>query len=201
MKLTQTKEYLLFVDEKAEVCRGQHRLLNDEVEKIHEGHNYPYRGFKIIAYRKLNENAKELDLPLLPNPFEVDTEKLSYIESLKDFPLCRESFEAGYKAAQPKQFSLEDMYRVAIKAANKVSRPKYGEIININEIVDTYIQLISTQQLPKEFIPEYKKDWEETTKMLMESMGDNPEDFKYEETLKTITNSEGKEELVGTYKY
>lgn len=67
-KLTSNGIYLLFIDEEAEVCRGQHRLLNNKVEFIHEGYNYPYKGEKIIAYRKLNEEAKELDLPWLP-PF------------------------------------------------------------------------------------------------------------------------------------
>jgi hypothetical protein len=53
-----------------------------------------------------------------------------------------------------------------------------------------YIQSLSTQQLPKEFIPEYKD--------FLEGGLGNPIEVR---RFKTITNSEGKQEIQGTYKY
>lgn len=66
---------------------------------------------KACCYYPLTKEAKELDLPLLPNPFEeVDVEKLSqnkWDELSKDLGLSVNSeitwkggFQHGYKAAQ-----------------------------------------------------------------------------------------------------
>jgi len=190
MKLIKNNLYLLLIDEEAEVCRGQYRFLNNKIELIHEGHNYPYKGEKIIAYRKLNSEAKELDLPLLP-PFEevdefeqfkrfseiyTDTVIELAIEIIEDNPYKsgelyeRELFkrikEKGYKVALSKfQYSLEDMK----KAFEEGSKHKYvceanGKdkkcyCRNDNECnlrhymtAEEFIQSISTQQLPKEFV-------------------------------------------------
>lgn len=155
MKLLQTKDYLLLIDEEAEVCRGQHRFLNNKVEPIHEGHNYPYKGNKVIAYYPLNSEAKELDLPLLPNPFEeVDIKKLAE-NSWEGCDGCNETdeyfwkkgFMFGYNMAQSnKQFSLEDMKK-AIKMATYINPSDTSRFYSSEEI----IQSLSTQQLPKQF--------------------------------------------------
>jgi len=67
-----------------------------------------------------------------------------------------------------------------------LSEPIYENKYTEEEI----IQSLSTQQLPKEFIPEIRII---------------NQDYRFErgqrKELKTITNSEGKQELVGTYKY
>lgn len=101
--------------------------------------------------------------------------------------LYREGFRDGYKAAQSKQFSLEDMKKAiefSYNAGRRLERKAVSPDFNFKIYREELIQSLSTQQLPKEFIPEYEAKTE---------FGP----FK----LKTITNSQGKEELVGTYKY
>lgn len=226
IKLIKTDLYLLLIDEEAGIDINNYIVAEDlsgiaKVKEYEKGHILAIAIFqnielgisyhqtsdwnKIIAYYPLTKEAKELDLPLLPNPFEevVDTNiqtrnfnkqvKNPYLTEEKEYQVWERAYVEGFNdgVAQPKQFSLEDMYRVAIKVANRVSRPEYGEIININEIVDTYIQSLSTQQLPSEFIPE----WTQTPPAIFRE-----NDVPYA-ILKTITNSEGKQELIGTYKY
>lgn len=201
--LKYIKDYLLLIDKEAEIFQTDF-YLDVDCDAVARATltSDQYDGCKkIIAYYPLTEGVKELDLPLLPNPFEEEPlmKQASKLRELRGYhkdnhySFCG-GFIEGYKAAQSKQFSLEDMYRVAIAVANKVSRPEYGEIININEIVDTYIQSLFTQRLPKEFIPEYD---------LMNKGYNKPEDYPYQEckVLKTITNSKSKQELVGIYKY
>ena|SRR5690606_6914887 len=218
-KLIQTEEYLLLIDEEAEVCRGQHRFLNNKVEPIHEGHNYPYKGNKVIAYYPLAKEAKELDLPLLPNLFGDEINFKEIVENLPEHDALTsmdgtyshfhyqseamiKGYELGYKAAQSKQFSLEDLKKaidltqqICDRNAHYVQRDRnvHVPMITIDE-EEEIIRSLSTQQLPKEFIPEYEKRcW--CAKPMNEGC------FECSNLLKTITNSEGKEELVGTYKY
>ena len=168
---------------------------------------------KIIAYYPLTKEAKELDLPLLPNPFIEEIDENTYLKNIghecflqmkklnpsggiREF--IRMAVEFGYKAAQSKQFSLEDMKK-AIKMAREQSEPYYGggglvlpePIYEDKHTEEEIIQSLFTQQLPKEFIPEY-------TEAVSSKWGYGaPIDY----ILKTITNSEGKQELVGIYKY
>lgn len=200
-ELVKIEDHLLLIDGKAEVCRGHYRLLNKNIERIHEGHNYPYKGSKIIGYYPLTKEAKELNLPLLP-PFEEDEiERLAdeYSTSDKVHPadsyISKQSFIAGYETAQSKQFSLEDMKK-ALSEAFKASQEGYQ--ITADEI----IQSLSTQQLPKEFVPElesYCKCREKGFKC--GSLRPETDSYCISKYLKTTTNSEGKQGLVGTYKY
>ena len=212
-KLIQTKDYLLLIDEGAEIKKGGYayqinyektnsqiiKIESDFQEKIANDKNGSFTKYKIIAYYPLTKYTHELDLPLLPNPFEGEgIERLA----LKWFVGCNKKdiifdlgwmkiFEAGYKAAQSKQFSLEDMKK-AIELArktfptDKLSCDRYS--------TEEIIQSLSTQQSPKEFIPEY-----EEVPNFERRMGNIQENYKYQ--IKTITNSEGKEEIQGTYKY
>lgn len=200
MKLIQTKDYLLFIDEKAEikgtVCLCYNSIKNtwDEDIILHQGAmpEYHFIGFqKIIAYYPLTKEAKKLNLPLLP-PFEkVDIEKLVSNSTIhiptnqddRELINCRNFYREGYKAAQSKQLEL---LKRAIQLASDAE--------NIEEVEQEILQSLFTQQLPKEFMPEYN--------VHMEAM-DMPRIHIQKEvkTLKTITNSEGKEELIGTYKY
>lgn len=207
MKLIQTTDYLLLIDEEAEIKSKPHlcynsikNTWNDDVI-LYQGSmpEYHYNGFqKIIAYYPLSKEAKELDLPLLP-PFEVDIEKLAEdrygkYEASIDIPnkYLREGFIDGYKAAQSsnKQFSLEDVKK-AIRKGEELSK-YFGN--HKAEERESFIQSLSTQKLPKEFIPEYEKDITNGWSNVLQGGDGKPK-------LKTITNSEGKEELVGTYKY
>lgn len=223
MKQIQTKDYLLLIDEEAEIKEKDYYsntwgnteplvCICDSIGESMDCNKLKKDCNKIIAYYPLTKEAKELDLPLLPNPFEDDIEKEALdISELKNkwghlytFGYPSKPYPTGFRhdldmimlglyKSKSKQFSLDDMYRVAIEVANKVSRPKYGEIININEIVDTYIQSLPTQQLPKEFIPDYQRVRDLDNR-------DINGDYNSKLVLKTITNSEGKEILVGTYK-
>lgn len=209
MKLIPTKEYLLLVDEKVEIKYNTIIFESDTCLINIVGKDYIHNktDFKIIAYYPLTEEAKELDLPLLPNPFEEEIDMISLLD--KDIPSCwssygkgdgtmsqpedynrghRDSWIKGYRAAaQSKQFSLEDMkkaHTLGIYYANAgFPRNKQYEI--------EFQQLLSTQQLPKEFIPEY----------LAGLVGSNEIWAEYPKELKTVINSDGKQCLVGTYKY
>lgn len=226
MKLIQTTDYLLLIDGEAEIkefFKGYvyqpHWKKPVKLEDSSISLNYAeedrkeYGGGKIIAYRKLNEEAKELDLPELP-PFEVNIEKLAKdrygkYEASIDIPnkYLREGFIDGYKAAQSdKQYSLEDMYSFARFCNDNHSlddstgqydwQPIFREYKpkTNKEMFNDWIQSLSTQQLPKEFIVTYERvrNWDSR---------DINGDYNSKLQLKTIINPEGKEELVGTYKY
>lgn len=257
-KLIQTKDHLLLIDEEAEIKETDYVFdipkniffrvksfgQNGGKTLIEETLDYstPYEVSisnckKCLAYYPLAKETKELNLPLLPNPFEVtDIWKLGnhisvttifeYEES-QAWPNHKEYINKGYqtyigevievdkglalktecgkifktqgsywfgsvlkqkcsliKAAQPKQFSLEDVKK-AIEMAREI---RYS--------TEEIIQSLSTQQLPKEFIPEYESDFNSCYCTRDICNGNN-----CPKKLKTITNSEGKEELVGTYKY
>jgi len=221
MKLIQTKDYLLLIDEEAEIKEGDYIYVPDSYSTFSDNYSpekicikgketWILRIKKIIAYYPLTKEAKELDLPELP-PFEKDNivnevEKIFNEDDINhelynEKEICN-AYKAGiydgYKAAQSKgQYSLEDVKK-AIEMARESSEPYWGggglvlsEPIYENKYTEEeIIQSLSTQQLPKEFIPEIRII---------------NQDYRFErgqrKELKTITNSEGKQELVGTYKY
>lgn len=245
-KLIQTKDYLLLIDEEAEIKENDYLLLNNEHPKgrirkcFHLTNNNALWngkdwntlkgkhffidpkesegwGFvteleckKIIAYYPLTKEAKEFDLPLLPNPFIEEIDENTYLKNIghecflqmkklnpsggiREF--IRMAVEFGYKAAQSKQFSLDDVRNRMRDVAGRCLSRNMGlkDIDEIYDFIENIIQSLSTQQLPKEFIPEYEIVY--SSKELAD------EGFIYEEVFKTTTNSEGKQELVGTYKY
>ena len=184
MKLINNDIYLLLIDEEVEikgtVCLCYNSIKNTWNEDIilYQGTmpDYHYTGFqKIIAYRKLTKEAKELEgLPKWPNPFEeVDIEELAlkayFIDSMEtlDLPPFEnvknyieefiEGFIAGYKAAQQsnKQFSLEDIkkaIRFAYNAGRRVEMNAVPPDFKFETYREELIQSLSTQQLPKEFV-------------------------------------------------
>lgn len=225
MKLINNDIYLLLIDEEAEIntLDAVINLHNNELhfaleECLHKDNNCK----KVTAYYPLTKEAKELDLFLLP-PFEENFTKLNkLIKEEQDFwynktgsktatEIVESCISIGYKAAQQsnKQFSLEDTKNI-IKWLNKnyskvedeLFKPYVGREGEVPEdfFKNAYeealnrgiqIQSLSTQQLPKEFIPEYSyiEYYRGAGNLIRENI------------LKTITNSEGKEELVGIYKY
>jgi len=81
---------------------------------------------KITAYHPLTKEAEELDLPKLPNPFKDEFNNINELaikhwesRTYEDMDICCDNFIAGYKAAQSKQFSLEDMKK-AIEMAREI---------------------------------------------------------------------------------
>lgn len=198
MKLIQTKDYLLLIDKEAEIEANE--LVIDSYNNICPFADLSFLGLgydrttihKIIAYYPLTKEIKELDLPLLPNPFKDD----KYIKDLGQQRWGNVhrtgvlGFIEGYKAAQSKQFSLEDMIAFSEYVGNYYA-DIHKPVIPTEELLNNFIQSLSTQQLPKEFIPE-KEDVVIGHNGMRKEFG-----WKY----KTIINSKSKQELVGTYKY
>lgn len=195
MKLIQLKKYLLLIDEEAEIkewdfyydLKSKPFPIKQSIENSHKD----FTSSKIIAYYPITEEAKELDLPLLP-PFpvvsKIDIQGMA-IEKYGDnyWSVDRlTAFEDGYKAAQSKQLEL---LKRAIQLASDAE--------NIEEVTEEIIQSLSTQQLPKNFVPEYEDVFNKTDSC---SILDNNY-HTHSKKLKTITNSVGKEVLVGEYKY
>ena len=210
LEIVYIEDYALAIDKEAEIKDGDYKYENGQLVRVIIRPTKVISN-KIIAYYPLTKEAKELDLPLLPNPFEnkINLKKMS-LEAINNFnsefykanglkdwlkiPDARTGFELGYEAAQSKQFSLEDMkkcwdecyqslrYTVDVKDGKLAFREE-----QFNKYREEYFQSLSTQQLPKEFIPEYT---------------DNHSPY-YDgifNTIKTITNSKGKQQLVGIYK-
>lgn len=200
-KLIQIEDYLLLINEEAEIKEGDivyrdtgvvFKITNERISYYREViPKTVHKIYKCLAYYPLTEEAKELDLPLLPNPFNKQIDEVTHLKNLghecfiqmkklnpsggmKEF--IRIAVEFGYKAAQSKQLEL---LKRAIQLASDAE--------NIEEVTEEIIQSLSIQQLPKEFISDYE-------------IGVYPSTGKQAKRLKTITNSEGKEELVGTYK-
>lgn len=225
-KLIQTKDYLLLIDEEAEIKNEYYvlSLINKPViiDIVTESDDEAINGklikwtnrkhcAKIIAYYPLTKEAKELDLPLLPNPEENNIEELASLsfenqcilpfskEEKELFVIARTIYKQGYRnshrVAKFKQFSLEDI-------RNAISFGIGIEIHNLSQStrqieIEKFIQSLSTQQLPKEFVgwlSKKKCPYDFTSRCTIDRC-DCEFDFE------TITNSEGKEEIQGTYKY
>lgn len=227
MKLITTKDYLLLINEEAEIKvkdkvwwedpeDGLTSQLNTAIE-VHEDlifmseanaseiEAFPHEVSLVIAYYPLKEEAKELDLPLLPPFEEIDVEKLVFDYTLPNGfnrtdagVSIMKAFIAGYKAAQSKgQYSLEDMLDAFEYG---LSKPEFQLTRKLKEDLTIFVKLLSTQQLPKEFIPEYEyKEIIEKVDELSDKIGVTPKVTKLYKTLKTITNSEGKQEIQGHY--
>lgn len=222
MKLITTQDYLVLIDEEDEIKDGDYilSLINNTtlIDIVTESDEGAINGglikwtnrkhcSKIIAYYPLIKEAKELALPLLPNPFEeveelaikhlrvVFTDNSITISNIFDVLQDNnkrnvyKSFISGYLAQSKQRFSLEDMCSFAEYTGNYYS-DIHKPVKPAKELLEEYIQSLSTQQTyPKEFIPEYE-----------DRIALDGHTIVGKE-LKTITNSEGKETLVGTYKY
>lgn len=227
-KLVQTEDYLLFIDANGTPIVGQfHYDFNSEnhVEMTYDFTKQTYHRSPILAYTLINPEAKELDLPLLLNPFDsLNRRKFIYlVKNTKggekgNFTFevirfeCLEEAEEWCKGkshleieqqemvvSQSKQFSLEDIQKAIEMARDYIAYMKFGEIkVEFDGGADKIIQSLSTKQYPKEFIPEYYctgTSMEEDMNCPCFEMEGNKCKFK------TITNSEGKQQLVGTYKW
>lgn len=196
MELIKTSNYLLLINKEAEIKPDDY-IIHDTVEGVVEANDeWHYRGEKddywnkVIAYRSLTKEAKELDLPLLPPFEEINIQKIAddWFEkqglNIYNSYDKRPSFIEGYKAAQSRQFSLEDMETLMEESISWFGGGRDKDISDSKTFFEKYIQSLSTQQFPSGFIPKYEAKTE---------FGP----FKF----KTITNSEGKDEIQGIYKY
>lgn len=211
MKLIPTKEYLLLIDEEAKTIKDTSlffwclnaqiyqsvAVIHDKVYSTKDQHKLSDCK-QILGYYPLTKEAKKLSIPKLPNPFiKIDIEDLAEKYSWKviskfSIPIStnelvnasKRDFIAGYIAAQSKQFNLED-----IRNAMRESVEHWECEGWVDE--EQIIKSLSTQQLPKEFIP------------IIIASGPQPfgsEKMWEKRELKIIINSDGEEELVGEYK-
>lgn len=212
MKLIQTKEYLYLIDEKANIGKGY--LFYDYASgEIGDVAWTTVNKALIIAYYPLTKDSKELDLPLLPNPFKEE----NILElGEKDYQIFKNlngdhyhtnsylnGFKRGYKVAQSKQFSLEDMEAaVAFGIQLEKHKDDQGKLSNDDEF-DGFIQSLSTQQLPKEFEPDILYRLYDGTILREEIYSSLETELKvpFRKYFETNNNSEGKEVIQGTYKY
>lgn len=114
------------------------------------------------------------------------------------------------------QFSLEDMinafenglnsYKDSLNDCHSNSEPRR------EDLKKQFIESISIQQLPKEFVPDYTWEWfNDINDAGWENISPSDMDAiiahglvprpQFRKKLKTITNSEGKQELAGTYQF
>lgn len=212
-KLIQTQDYLLLIDEESRgIAFGEigvnmrHSKLEVETRNIggYGSDKYYWSHKKCLAYYPLTPEAKELEgLPKLPNPFkEIDVEKLAlekyqYTSANPPYSTITprdkiSGFIEGYKAAQSKQFSLEDIQKAFEAGVAWHVNPNISEI----DAYTSFIQSLSTQQLPSEFIPETYCNYGDDCP----SKGAYDKQHLCDIRIKTITNSEGKQELVGVWR-
>lgn len=216
-KLIQTKDYLLLIDEESRgIAFGEvgvnmrHSKLEVETRNIggYGSDKYYWSHKKCLAYYPLTEEAKELDLPLLPvtpkDEWGVHETHCCEEHGCKygDNDCCvaigiakaKYPCEYCYDDEDDMQFTLKDVKKAFIAGQKHEEDIACSAEINLNPNLEEYIQSLSTQQLPKEFIPEYERvrDWDSR---------DVNGDYNSKLQLKTTTNSEGKEELVGTWKF
>lgn len=158
------------------------------------------------CYYPLTKEAKELDLSLLPS-FEVTksiehlaeekTDEECQIDSSLDYAGFYKGFISGYKEAQSKQYSLEDINKAiefAFNAGRRLERKAVSPDFSFVIYREKLIQSLSTQRLPKEFEPiMYPK--------YTQYYGFEEDDEIPVMTPMTSTNSEGKQEIQGRYVY
>lgn len=216
MKLVKTDLYLLLINEEAEIKEGDYyhwQLTNTvQINKLFEedkklGRKGPKGNVsKVIAYYPLNSEVKELDLPLLPNPFKITksveclaeekADEECQIDSSLNYAGFYKGFISGYKAVQQsnKQYSLQDIEQILFDYDNVdwSKREHKKPTIMMKEWLKEKIQSLSTQRLPKEFEPiMYPK--------YTQYYGFEEDDEIPVMTPMTSTNSEGKQEIQGKY--
>lgn len=230
MKLFNIDKYLLLIDENGKIKDRGICLCYDKLTK--EPHldyfyeedwdYYVYKPSCILAYYPLLEDAKELDLPLLPNPFEAYNKEMA----LRAYPIdqfeddfdyrFRLGFEAGFKD----KFTLEDIKR-AISMARLISDKSVHDEFEVEDIsglteICTYdwknkysdeeiIKSLQFERLPKEFIIEYNYYPIGVNRNIIGTNKPYPfegiiADFKIKEIPKIILNSK-KKQICGTYKW
>lgn len=210
MKLVKTDLYLLLIDEEAEIQKGDLMYDNHLVglcncTKVVNKLPYSYTSSflnvdKVIAYYPLTKEAKELDLPKLP-PFKEVIPNSEYEEGMFGYTdtevrVAQNAFKEGYKAAQSKQYSLEDIEQILFDYDNVdwSKREHKKATIMMKEWLKEKIQSLSTQRLPKEFEPIMYPKYTQYD-------GFEEDDEIPVMTPMTYTNSEGKQEIQGRYVY
>lgn len=201
MKLINTDEYLLLINKKDEILNNDLAIGSDNKVILCTENNRIYiqeHWDKIIAYYPLLEEAKELDLPLLPNPYDDikinNLAKQRAIErnwnpnSLETRRVANEiieSYKEGYKTAREsdKQFTLEDMEAAVCFGMSLEGFKDDKYKLSDDDEFKGFIKSLQLDKLPKEFYPYLIPNEKGVT------------------SPKIVINSEGKKQICGTYKW
>ncbi len=201
-KLIKTDNYLLVVDE-SEIKKGDW-CLDLGTNKIFKaglsvGDEYKELFKKIIFHLPLNNSPVLEGVPLLP-PLEDEVEKLADEASQKfkrnneldDLILgvSANSFEEGYNKAKEKYKYTEEDMRKAIDMARKID-----EYLEWEWHSEKIIQSLQQPKYPVAFECEKVTIWARNADRNVPTL----DAFDY--VPKTITNSQGQTQLVGTYIY
>lgn len=227
MKLVNNDMYLLLIDEEAEIKENSYFVNTIQLEVYInniKNYNTKKRYLKpILAYYPLIKEAKELDLLLLPNPFEESNkiEELAcniYNLSLDEFEYIKEDLsqnraliEEHYRDIGREEISKKYFDVISFIAGYQAAQPKqYSE-----KDMKKALEMLS-ESYKKGYHRESDVDFQEADKFIQSlSTQQLPVSFEPEynifhtdhapngfgKTLKTTINSEGKEVLCGTYKY
>lgn len=141
--------------------------------------------------------------------FDYDNVDWSKREHKQPTIIMKEWLKEKIQSLPNQQFSLEDLIAFGKKCFYKGFDKSENDDSNCytawREENSGLVQTLSTQQLPKKFIPEYDVVYFHGSGYYTESQLSLKErethSFMKEQRLKTITNSEGKEELVGVWKF
>jgi hypothetical protein len=189
-KLIKTENYLLVVDDSG--IKAGDWCLDLGTNKIFKaglsvGDEYKELFKKIIAHLPLNNSPLLEGVPLLP-PLEDEIEKLAKEEILYN-DQKRAWWKQGYNKAKEKyKYTEEDLFMLAAKVVNDIAKNRYN----------THWNMFTTpKMIAEEFIqqPKMPVGFESEDEVYMHSI--NGDTMKP----KTITNSQGQTQLVGTYIY
>lgn len=217
MKLLQTKEYLCLIDKEAKIKKGDlvapRGLASYKVKSFDPLFDSSSFHYKVIAYFPLTKDSKELDLPLLPNPY--NTLEAKKFKDAQEYALSKNQTNIGcltktkvawldgYEAAG--QFNLEDIKKAFEAGWQCKVNNGYKSDGTYYEDESKLIQSLSTQQLPKEFIPQYKKQcsrYDYTWCHDAHSYGYDGDSCDHcINQLVVAEHEKGINQLMGTYKY
>jgi hypothetical protein len=202
-KLIKTENYLLVVDESGIKAGDFYLLIPENIVKLsRSGLPINIREWeKIIAHLPLNNSPILEGVHLLP-PLEDEVEKLARtytVNTPDNDPVRIYAFIAGYNKAKEKyKYTEEDM-----KKAIRMCKGEFTKAIVYTQ--EQIIQSLQQPKMPVAFESEMKcgrchKPLEEKDDCWSAKeccQGSN----SYPDLLKTITNSQGQTQLVGTYIY
>jgi hypothetical protein len=197
-EIIETDTYILAVsdEEIKSYYTYYYDFMTEKVVKYMADSSCKYKEYekKIIAYRPKN-NAPELDLPLLPE-IAVEDDVENWLDRVKTDFDKKENYQHGFhdainivKAkikAATKKYSEEDLRKAMLNIVEWCVLKKANDFVDINDKISKIIQSL---RQPKWFVIEYKTEYTE-----------DGLDYQSDE-LKTTTNAEGKQVLVGTYLY
>lgn len=197
-----TEDYVLLLDSSLNDGRYYWNDLDKALRTgKHWGYSYHYG---VLAYKKLNQQASDLDLPLLPD-WDGEVDELTN-DFHKGWDLMIDEYSKGHydgfkraiRLHKDKLFTLEDIEKAIelAKEYKKVEERVYEDTYSKEEI----IQQLQQSKLPKEFIPElehyyekYPNQWFKTSKSNYDMVKRDFGEGQVKISLKIIDTPQGKQ--------